>query len=395
MNPTTPDDAELDRLLTERLAAEVEDVTAGPALLVRIRTDARAKVDSGRAGRLGRPSARLLWPIAAAAAVLVAVALVTGGGEDDADVATGADLDVSRSQVLLSGEAGGEQWSVVEYVEEDAQFVDEPTTCLRFEPAVEDGPFFCGTEEDLVGAHGRLVPRRSVRFNDHAVFAGVFAPQVAEVSLRVAGEQIVVEPTPWPGPDLGVVVIMLPVPDGVEYDVGLTDAEGEVLSVGGGSAAEGTPGADVPAPSSTTTEARTEGATLDEAGGVDGPVLYAAVNESGEAEGALIVGTVVHDDGCLFLVTDDAKELDLPPHLLLWQYGTRWSASPPGVILPDGAVVEPGDRIEGGGGYHRDASAFTNAPAVASAVDACLVDRDRGGDAVAVLQGTTPSVIDA
>ena len=392
MNPTTPDDAELDRLLTERLDAEVEDVTAGSALLNRITTDARAKVDSGRTGR---PRTRWLWPIAAAAAVLVAVVLLTGGGEDDADVATGADVDVARSQVLLSGEAGGGQWSVVEYVEEDAQFVDEPTTCLRFEPALEDGPFFCGTEEDLVGAHGRLAARRGIRLNDHAVFAGVFAPEVAEVSLRVDGDQIVIEPTPWPGPDLGVVVIMLPVPDGVEYDIELTDAEGEVLSVGGGSATEGTPGADVPVASSTTTEAPNGVAALDEAGGVDGPVIYAAVNESGAAEEAGVVGTVVHDDGCLFLVTDDGQELDLPPHLLVWPYGTRWSASPPGVILPDGAVAEPGDRIEGGGGYHRDASRFANAPAVAWAIDACLADRNRAGDAVAVLQGAIPSVIDA
>lgn len=242
MNPTTPDDADLDRLLSERLDAEVQDVTAGPALLDRIRAEARTTAVSRRPGRR---SARWLWPIAAAAAVVLAVVFVTAGGEDNTDVATGENLDATETQAVLSGKAGGEEWAVVEYVENDPSLVDEPTTCLRFEPAIERGTFFCGTEDDLVGAHGRLVLRRS-RFNDHAVFAGVFASQVAEVSLRVAGERIVVEPTPWPGQDLGIVVVMLPVPDGVEYVVELTDADGELLSTGGGSPVEGTPGADMP-----------------------------------------------------------------------------------------------------------------------------------------------------
>lgn len=243
MKPTTPDDADLDRLLRERLDTEVQDVTAGPALLDRIRAEVRTTAVSRRPGRR---SARWSWPIAAAAAVVLGVVFVMAGGQDDTDVATGQNPDAAETPVVLSGEAGGREWAVVEYVEDDASLVDEPTTCLRFEPPIEDGPFFCGTEDDLVGAHGRLVLRRGVRFNDHAVFAGVFGPQVAEVFLRVAGERTVVEPTPWPGQDLGIVVVMLPVPDGAEHVIELTDADGELLSTGGGSAVEGTPGADTP-----------------------------------------------------------------------------------------------------------------------------------------------------
>lgn len=243
MNPTTPDDADLDRILTEHLDAEVQDVTAGSGLLDRIRAEARTTPVSRHRGR---PSTRWLWPITAAAAVVLAVVLITVGDEDDTDVATGQNLDAPETQVVLSGEAGGAEWTVIEYVEEDPSIVDEPTTCLRFEPPIEDGPFFCGTEDDLVSAHGRLVPRSGSRFNDHAVFAGVFGPQVAEVLLRVAGERVFVEPTPWAGQDLGIVVVMLPVPDGAEYVVELTDADGELLSTGGGSALEGTPGAEVP-----------------------------------------------------------------------------------------------------------------------------------------------------
>lgn len=243
MNPTSPDDADLDRILTEHLDAEVQDVTAGPALLDRIRAEARTTTISRHRGRA---SIRWLWPIAAAAAVLAVVFVTVGGDDDETDIATGEDLVAPETHVVLSGEAGGAEWTVVEYVEEEPSIVDEPTTCLRFEPPIEDGPFFCVTEDDIGGAHGRLVPRPGSRFNDHAVFAGVFGPQVAEVLLRVAGERAVVEPTPWNGQDLGIVVVMLPVPDGAEYVIELTDADGELLSAGGGSALEGTPGADTP-----------------------------------------------------------------------------------------------------------------------------------------------------
>lgn len=238
MNRTTPDDADLDRILTEHLDAEVEDVTAGPALLDRIRAEAGT---TAGARHRGRPSTRWLWPIAAAAAVVLAIVFITAGGEDDTDVATGENLDAPETQVVLSGEAGGEEWSVVEYVEDDPSIVDEPTTCLRFEPTIEDGPFFCGTEDDLVGAHGKLVWRRSDRsgeqiaFNDHAVFAGVFGSEVAEVTLRVDGQEIIIEPTPWPGRDLGIAVAMQRVPDDSEYDGVLRDADDQVLSIGSSS----------------------------------------------------------------------------------------------------------------------------------------------------------------
>lgn len=244
MNPITPDDADLDRILIEHLDAEVQDVTAGPALLDRIRAEARTTT---RSRHRGRPSTRWLWPIAAAAAVVLAAVFVTVGNEDDTDVATGQNLDALETEVVLSGEAGGEKWSAVEYVEDDPSVVDEPTTCLRFEPPIEDGPFFCGDEDDLDGAHGRLVWRRSDRsgetidFNGHAVFAGVFGPQVAEVTLDVDGQRIVMEPTPWPGQGVGIAVAMLRIPDRVGYDVDLRDADDLILSRGSSSGTDDLP----------------------------------------------------------------------------------------------------------------------------------------------------------
>ena len=244
MNPSTPDEADLERLLTDRLDAEVRDVTAGPALLDRIRADAGAATGARIAGG---PSARWLLPIAAAAAAVVAVVSITVDDDGGTDVATREELDAPETQVtrenvdgsetpvVLSGETGGADWSIVEYVEDDPGFVDEPTTCLRFEPAIEEGPFFCGSDEHLLGAHGRLVLRRGQRFADHAVFAGVFSPEVAEIALAVDGQQIVVAPQPWPGRKLRVAVVMQPVPDDVDYDVILRDVDDQVLSRGGSS----------------------------------------------------------------------------------------------------------------------------------------------------------------
>jgi hypothetical protein len=236
MNPPTSDDADLDRLLSEHLDAEVEGITAGPALLDRIKADSAV---ASKPGRFRRPSARWVWPIAAAAATVLVVLFISQDSDDDTDVATAENIETPEAEVLLSGDAGGERWSVAEYLEDDPRFVEVPSTCLRFQPPIEEGPFFCGTEEELVGTYGRLVLRRGSRFNDHAVFAGVFAPRVSQVTLRVNGEEVVVEPTPWPGRGLGIAVVMLAVASDVEYGADLTDADGNVLSAGDTSSDDG------------------------------------------------------------------------------------------------------------------------------------------------------------
>ena len=72
-------------------------------------------------------------------------------------------------------------------------------------------------------------------------------------------------------------------------------------------------------------------------GRVDGPVLVGApVDDHMLAE---VSGAVTYDGRCLRL--DGAS--------ILWPPGTRWDGR--GVVLDDGTLVAPGDRIEGGGGW--------------------------------------------
>lgn len=83
-------------------------------------------------------------------------------------------------------------------------------------------------------------------------------------------------------------------------------------------------------------------AGLDVTGGVDGVVVYAAQPLDAGGEDALLEGTVSFgSDGCVRV--GDA--------VLLWRFGTRWQAEPPAVLV-DGLVVENGDRIAVGGGFH-------------------------------------------
>jgi hypothetical protein len=110
--------------------------------------------------------------------------------------------------------------------------------------------------------------------------------------------------------------------------------------------------------------------TIPNAGRVDGPVLISPLPESDVLEGmaAEVKGTLVFDSdiGCLLL------ELEGVRYPLVWPAGTSWRSDPPGVLLEDGEVVEPGMKVYGGGGYlDRGGIEWMASAAVADAAEAC------------------------
>jgi hypothetical protein len=85
-------------------------------------------------------------------------------------------------------------------------------------------------------------------------------------------------------------------------------------------------------------------------GGVDGPVVYAAAPNEPGSEAALGTGTVELVGQCLLLGGADAGDTRRP--VIVWQFGTSWSADESEVILPDGRAVPIGSMISAGGGSH-------------------------------------------
>ena len=80
-------------------------------------------------------------------------------------------------------------------------------------------------------------------------------------------------------------------------------------------------------------------------GGVDGPVIVSAPSNNGED--AEISGTISLEGECLYVNLDDVR---FP---VVWPNGSRWEEEAQSIVLPGGVVVEPGDFVEGGGGYHQ------------------------------------------
>jgi hypothetical protein len=57
---------------------------------------------------------------------------------------------------------------------------------------------------------------------------------------------------------------------------------------------------------------------------------------------------------------------------VLWPAGTTWRADPPGVVLPNGRIVEPGMTVRGAGGYLQQGDVAEQAGAtVADAASRC------------------------
>jgi hypothetical protein len=79
------------------------------------------------------------------------------------------------------------------------------------------------------------------------------------------------------------------------------------------------------------------------------PRVFRHEESTPDGHAAIVRGTVLYRDDldCFVLQGDDGVE-----HPVVWPYGTEpTTGAGPGVVLPDGQVVHPGDGAEGGGGY--------------------------------------------
>jgi hypothetical protein len=117
-------------------------------------------------------------------------------------------------------------------------------------------------------------------------------------------------------------------------------------------------------------------------GGVDGPVVYAAV--SNLAETALGSGTVELAGECLLLAGAEASGTGRA--VIVWQFGTSWNDHESEVILPDRSAVPVGSTISTGGGFHGadELDEFLSNPQALERISGC-VEYD-GTDNVFVIQ---------
>ncbi len=109
--------------------------------------------------------------------------------------------------------------------------------------------------------------------------------------------------------------------------------------------------------------------SLDPAGGIDGPVLYARDwgDEDPGTELAAASGELRLVDGCVGLGADDSF---VP---LLWPFDTRWNDDLQAVVTPNGRTIAIGERIDTGGGSYRagGVSRFTDSAEVMQTAAAC------------------------
>ena len=84
-------------------------------------------------------------------------------------------------------------------------------------------------------------------------------------------------------------------------------------------------------------------AGLSAVGGLDGPVIYGAKpGPDWESGTALVTGELRLLGDCLLIGNRP----------VVWPYGTRWQADPPGVVYRGGEVLLVGEPVETGGAYY-------------------------------------------
>ena len=82
-------------------------------------------------------------------------------------------------------------------------------------------------------------------------------------------------------------------------------------------------------------------------GGVDGPVVTSPRSFGGGANDALVIGTVLIEDDCVFLLSADGERATP----VAFPAGTRWDAQTEEIIVGS-ERVRSGGVIEGSGGHH-------------------------------------------
>ena len=83
-------------------------------------------------------------------------------------------------------------------------------------------------------------------------------------------------------------------------------------------------------------------------GGVDGPVIEG--NRRPGGTDAEVLGIVIIEGNCIFLHQPEVETR----YPVVWPHGTSWSRAESAIRLPDGTLVYEGDKVYGGGGYHKE-----------------------------------------
>lgn len=119
---------------------------------------------------------------------------------------------------------------------------------------------------------------------------------------------------------------------------------------------------------------------------VDGPVLRYPLRGNGDELDAPIWGTLVLEDGCLYVARTDIGQRNL----IVWPYRTAWDPSTEEVVLPTGEHLEMGADVYGGGGFYEtddvdkgvDAAAEVAARACAAGGSAGVAFVNNADDAI-------------
>ncbi|MEZ5175106.1 MAG: hypothetical protein R2823_02720 [Acidimicrobiia bacterium] len=85
------------------------------------------------------------------------------------------------------------------------------------------------------------------------------------------------------------------------------------------------------------------------AGSVEGPVIEG--NRRTGGTDAEVGGVVVIEGSCIYLLQ---PEIDTR-YPVVWPHGSSWNRDESAIELPNGILVHDGDRVYGGGGYHKEA----------------------------------------
>lgn len=115
----------------------------------------------------------------------------------------------------------------------------------------------------------------------------------------------------------------------------------------------GTPDTVPETPGNTPTNApQVPSTSLSEVGSIDGPVLTSRPPPQNGFDGmaAIVDGRLRMVEGCLLLERGESS------YPVVWPFGTTWLGERSAVVLPDGAVAEPGALVSGGGGFLQDVS---------------------------------------
>jgi len=104
-------------------------------------------------------------------------------------------------------------------------------------------------------------------------------------------------------------------------------------------------------------------------GAIDGPVLSSpsSLPFTGGGMDAIVSGELTYDaaSSCLYLTNGEFRDA------VVWPGGARWRPDPPAVLIGD-LIIEPGQTVQGSGGYvsHRGV-ANAAGETVADAAAAC------------------------